>query len=54
LQAVSFAALVARDMKLLKLPMQMNRKKQLSEDHLTWRFEIQDANRLHQWLANQP
>ena len=51
-QAASLSALVARDMKLIKLPMQMKRKKQSSEDHLIWRFEIQDSKRLQQWLAN--
>ena len=51
-QAASFSALVARDMKLIKLPMQMKNKKQASEDHLIWRFEIQDSKRLQQWLAN--
>ena len=52
-QAVSLSALVARDMKLIKLPMQMKRKKQSSEDHLIWRFEIQDTKKLQQWLANK-
>ncbi|HMS26618.1 MAG TPA: peptidase M61 [Burkholderiaceae bacterium] len=53
-QSKSFTALVARDMKLLKLPMRIRKSKQASDAHHTWRIEIQDTNRLHQWLANTP
>jgi len=52
-QNKSFNALVARDMKLLKLPLQKRNTKQAIKAPLLWRFEIQDSKRLHQWIANE-
>ncbi len=52
-QSGSFTAVVARDMRLLKLPIKMKNIQQALDDKLLWRFEISDANRLHQWLENK-